>query len=93
MTRTSGREKTLISPGPATAGDAGRRRRASLVVLAFAALALLAGCGTGSGQEEGGSGSPQGGSGGSEEKAARLGTPVLGSADAPVVLTEYSDYQ
>ena len=28
-----------------------------------------------------------------EGRTAKLGTPTLGSADAPVVLTEYSDYQ
>lgn len=30
---------------------------------------------------------------GDNSGAARLGTPSLGSADAPVVLTEYADFQ
>ena len=30
---------------------------------------------------------------GGGEKDPKLGTPALGSADAPVVMTEYSDYQ
>lgn len=36
-----------------------------------------------------GDGGGEGGTGG----RADLGTPTLGSADAPVVMTEYSDYQ
>ena len=72
-----------------------------MVLLAFATLFLLAGCGPG-GDTGGGSGGGQaeGGPGASKERSenpggepAELGTPALGSADAPVVLTEYSDYQ
>jgi len=32
-------------------------------------------------------------SGGGSQGSTDLGTPALGSADAPVVMTEYSDYQ
>jgi hypothetical protein len=75
--------------------------------LALAAALVLAGCGgAGSGNPQQASGqeeqSPQdaGSSGGSKpdggwasEDGGRLEHPSLGSADAPVVLTEYSDYQ
>ena len=92
MKRTPQGERTPTRASSATAEVGGRESRASLAVLAFAAfaaLALLAGCGGG----QDGGGPSEGGSGGSEEQAAKLGTPALGSADAPVVLTEYSDYQ
>lgn len=38
-------------------------------------------------------GRQQGSEGGGGERDTGLGTPSLGSADAPVVMTEYSDYQ
>ena len=66
----------------------------TLVVALLAAL-VLAGCG---GAGEGGS-SSAGGDGGEKAdsagggETAKLGTPSLGREDAPVVLTEYSDYQ
>ena len=62
-----------------------------IAVLAVAAILLSAG----------GDGPPQpapddrpraSGDGGGKEDP-KLGTPALGSADAPVVMTEYSDYQ
>ena len=72
--------------------------------LIFAALAttILVGCG-GSSQpsaerqapraadSSGQRTEPQGSSG--QASGERLGHPALGSADAPVVLTEYGDYQ
>ena len=68
--------------------------RALLIFLTLATLVLVAGCGAdGAGQAEKPSASsgqqPKGPGGGT----AKLGTPALGSAAAPVVLTEYSDYQ
>ena len=65
----------------------------TLVVALLAAL-VLAGCGG-----AGGGPSSAGGDGGEKAdsagggKTAELGTPSLGREDAPVVLTEYSDYQ
>jgi protein-disulfide isomerase len=78
-----------------------------LTLLALAASLILAGCGgAGSGNPQQASGqegqSPQdaGASGRSKPDggrasgdAGRLEHPSLGSADAPVVLTEYADYQ
>ncbi len=60
-----------------------------MLVLALAALAL-AGCGAGGGDSGPSGASGPGNTGG---EVAKLGTPSLGRADAPVVLTEYSDYQ
>jgi hypothetical protein len=77
-----------------------------ILIALLATVSYLAGCG---GAESGGSSraSEQEASrsaGSSEQKAegagssgqdsgGRLGHPSLGSPDAPVVLTEYSDYQ
>jgi hypothetical protein len=67
------------------------------LVIALVAALVLAGCGG-----AGGGSSSAGGDGGEAypsvgEKAggepAELGTPSLGREGAPVVLTEYSDYQ
>jgi hypothetical protein len=68
-----------------------------VIVLALAALAL-AGCGAvggDSGPSGGGDAGSSGasGPGNTRGEVAKLGTPSLGRADAPVVLTEYSDYQ
>ena len=70
------------------------------LALALAAMLVLAGCGAGgSGSESSGGGDDDARASGSSDpgnsggETARLGTPSLGSADAPVVLTEYSDYQ
>jgi hypothetical protein len=67
-----------------------------LALLIFAALAAttLAGCGGGTSQstEKQQASEQKSGDAGSSERAA-AGHPALGSADAPVVLTEYSDYQ
>ena len=64
--------------------EMGLRAVFTLVVALLAAL-VLAGCGG-----AGGDPSSAGGAGG---ETAELGTPSLGREDAPVVLTEYSDYQ
>ncbi len=78
----------------------------SFVILAALVATVLVGCGAGSG---GSSQAPEEqrasrSAGSLEQKAegagssgqalrGRLGPPALGSPDAPVVLTEYSDYQ
>ena len=71
-----------------------------LTLLALAAALVLAGCGgAGSGnpqQASGQEGQPPkdaGNSGDPKPDGGRLEHPSLGSADAPVVLTEYADYQ
>ena len=64
----------------------------TLVVALLAAL-VIAGCGAGGGSSSaGGDGGERADSAGGGE-TAELGTPSLGREDAPVVLTEYSDYQ
>jgi hypothetical protein len=63
----------------------------TLVVALLAAL-VLAGCGGGGPSSAGGDGGEKADSAGGGE-TAELGTPSLGREDAPVVLTEYSDYQ
>ena len=79
----------------------------SLLILAVLVATILAGCaGTGSGnspqtseeqQTSPSAGSTQQKTEGAESSGQasgdRLGHPALGSRDAPVVLTEYSDYQ
>ncbi len=62
------------------------------LAVALAAALVLAGCAAGggassAGADGGGKADPSGG------ETAELGTPSLGREDAPVVLTEYSDYQ
>ena len=80
-----------------------------LTLLALFAALVLAGCGGAagegnpshaSGEEErasqDGGPKPEKRAGGPDEGRAskeKLGHPALGAADAPVVLTEYSDYQ
>src|SRR5688572_630787 len=96
---------SLIGTGP----DAYMKGRGMLALLILAALVatLLAGCGgAGSGgssqalEEEhasrsaGSSEQETEAKGGSRQApGGRLGHPALGDTDAPVVLTEYSDYQ
>ena len=55
------------------------------LVVALLGTLVIAGCGG-----AGGGPSPAGGDGG---ESARLGVPSLGREDAPVVMTEFSDYQ
>ena len=92
---------TRTGAGPGYDERHGRRSRGLLsvftLVLAFAAALVLAGCGgPGSGGSQS-SGEPEhAGSSEAEDaggETAQLGTPSLGREDAPVVLTEYSDYQ
>ena len=65
-----------------------------LIVLVAVAAVLFSG-----GEQEQPSGTAErpGGAGSGEEEASGggsgLGTPALGSADAPVVMTEYGDFQ
>ncbi len=81
-------------------------RTLALLILTALAVAILIGCSAGSGgssqpqakqqasETTGPSGRKAEGTHPSGQVAAkRLGHPALGSADAPVVLTEYSDYQ
>ncbi len=76
-----------------------RRRRAVFThVIALVATLVLFGCGgaEGGASSAGGDGGGEAGSSGAGEagrETAELGTPSLGREDAPVVLTEYSDYQ
>ncbi len=78
----------------------------ALLILTALAATVIAGCGAGSGGSSQSSEEQQasGTAGSSGQKAEDTGSsgrtaggepghPTLGSADAPVVLTEYSDYQ
>ena len=72
------------------------KSRALLAAVAVFALALAASCGGAS--AGGGGGSQQPAKSGAQEDAPAkeeqaLGSESLGDADAPVVLTEYADYQ
>jgi hypothetical protein len=71
-------------------------RAAFTLVVAIAAALVLAGCGAGGGGSSAGGDSgeadPSGG-GESGGESVKLGVPSLGREDAPVVMTEYSDYQ
>jgi len=96
---------TLIGAGPGARAKGWRV--VTLLVLAALVAAILAGCGgAGSGGSSQSSEKQQasrtGGSSGQkpddeglskQTSEGRLGHPALGSADAPVVLIEYSDYQ
>jgi len=62
-----------------------------LIALLAVAAILLSGGGGGPSQPAPDDRPRASGDGG--EKDPKLGTPTLGSADAPVVMTEYSDYQ
>jgi hypothetical protein len=93
--------RTLIGTDPAVRAK-GRGTLALLILAALMAMVTV-GCGGGSPQssEDQRESEPAGSPGrkaedtGSSERAAAkpLGHPALGSPDAPVVLTEYSDYQ
>ena len=68
------------------------------LAVALAAALVLAGCGAGGGGPssagaDGGEKADPSGGGRAGGETAELGTPSLGREDAPVVLTEYSDYQ
>jgi protein-disulfide isomerase len=72
------------------------RRAFTLLILAELTATILIGCAAGSG----GSSPPSAERHASEQKAEdpkpsgeQLGHPALGSADAPVVMIEFSDYQ
>ena len=101
-TRLEGR--TLIGIGP----DVRKKGGVLLILIALlATVSYLTGCGgAGSGgssqapeeqqasRTADSSGQKAGGAGSSGQALrGRLGHPALGAADAPVVLTEYSDYQ
>jgi hypothetical protein len=77
--------------------EMGLRAVFTLVVALLAAL-VLAGCGGAGGDPssaggDGGERADPAGGGEAGGETAKLGTPSLGKEDAPVVLTEYSDYQ
>ena len=68
------------------------------LVVALATALVLAGCGAAGGgaSSAGSDGSEKPDSSGGGEaggESARLGVPSLGREDAPVVMTEFSDYQ
>ena len=99
---TGGAPLNPTGAGPDDNARDGRRDRKLPViftlVLALAAALVLAGCGAGGGNPQPSEGGNEGedarASGSSEPvETAELGTPSLGREDAPVVLTEYSDYQ
>ncbi len=71
-------------------------RAVSTLVVALAAALVLAGCGAGGGSSAGDGGGGEAESSGAGEaggESAKLGVPSLGREDAPVVMTEFSDYQ
>ena len=67
------------------------------LVVALATALVLSGCGAaggGSSAGEDGSEKPDSSGGGEAGgESAKLGVPSLGREDAPVVMTEFSDYQ
>jgi protein-disulfide isomerase len=75
----------------------------ALLILAALMATILVGCAAGSGgssQQSAERQAPKEKADSSEQKAEdpgssgeQLGHPALGSADAPVVMTEFSDYQ
>ena len=75
----------------------------ALLILAALTATILIGCAAGSGgssQQSAEQQAPKEKADSSEQKAEgpgssgkQLGHPALGSADAPVVMTEFSDYQ
>jgi len=101
-----GRYESSIGGAPLTGAGAGldddarnRMRNGGLrVVFTLVVALVLAGCGgagggsPSSGGNGGGEADPAGG-GQAGGESAELGTPSLGREDAPVVMTEYSDYQ
>ena len=64
-----------------------------IAVIAIAAIVFAGGGADPSSPDERRQGAENGGAGSGGSENAGLGTPSLGSEDAPVVLTEYSDYQ
>jgi hypothetical protein len=99
-TRVEGR--TLIGTGP----NAHKKGRVLLfLIVHLATVSYLAGCGgAGSGgssqapeeqqaSRTAGSTEPEVEESSGQASGGRLGHPALGSRDAPVVLTEYADYQ
>jgi hypothetical protein len=64
-----------------------------IALIAVAAIVLSGGGDGASAPESRPQDSGDEGGAGSAPGSAGLGTPALGSKDAPVVLTEYSDYQ
>jgi len=80
----------LIGTGP----DVYMKWRGVSTLLIFAALVttILAGCG-GAGSVGSSEQKTEGAGSSGQARSGRLGHPALGSPDAPVVLTEYSDYQ
>ncbi len=64
-----------------------------MLVFAGCGGAVSGGSSQASGEEERRASRSAEGSGDGRASEAKLGHPALGSAEAPVVLTEYSDYQ
>ena len=67
------------------------------LVVALATALVLSGCGaagggSSAGEDDGGEAESSGG-GEAGGESAKLGVPSLGREDAPVVMTEFSDYQ
>ena len=81
-----------------TSTDVRKLARGALTLLILATLAttILIGCAAGSGGSSQPSAErqvPKKAAEGPEPSGGQLGHPALGSADAPVVMTEFSDYQ
>jgi hypothetical protein len=81
-----------------TSTDVRKLARGAFTLLILAALAatILIGCAAGSGGSSPSSAerqAPKKAAEGPKPSGEQLGHPALGSADAPVVITEFSDYQ